>query len=117
MRIFSWLVQAPIRSAFLVAGRAVILVQLFYPWAPPRRGNLSRASVTSGTSKHLRRILFLIFGCKLMAAINNSLNTSARRDIARLLMDQARVVLVYLGIVATFTAATLIGCVIWLLIW
>ena len=47
----------------------------------------------------------------------NSLNTGTRSDIARLLMDQARVVLVYLGIVATFTAATLIGCVVWLLIW
>jgi len=47
----------------------------------------------------------------------NSLNTSARRDIARGLMDQARVLLVYLGIVAIFTAATLIGCVVWLLIW
>ena len=47
----------------------------------------------------------------------NNLNTSARRDIARELMDQARVILVYLGIVATFTAVTLIGCVIWLLIW
>jgi hypothetical protein len=31
----------------------------------------------------------------------NSLNTGARSDIARLLMDQARVVLVYLGIIAT----------------
>ena len=47
----------------------------------------------------------------------NNLNTSARRDIARELMDQARVILVYLGIVATFSAATLIGCVIWLVIW
>ena len=53
-----------------------------------------------------------------MAANNiNSLNTDTLRDIARLLMDQVLAVLVYLGIVATFTAATLIGCAIWLLIW
>ena len=47
----------------------------------------------------------------------NSLNAGTRSDIARLLMDQVPVVLVYLGIVATFGAVTLIGCVIWLVIW
>ena len=53
-----------------------------------------------------------------MSAIKiNSLNISVRRDISRQLMDQALAVLVYLGIVATFTAVSLIGCVIWLLIW
>ena len=40
---------------------------------------------------------------------------SAQR--ARRLIDQASVALVYLGIVATFAAVSLIGCVIWLLIW
>jgi len=53
-----------------------------------------------------------------MAANNiNSLNTDTGRDIARLLMDQVLAVLVYLGIVVTFSAVTLIGCVIWLVIW
>jgi hypothetical protein len=41
----------------------------------------------------------------------------ARRDAARHLIEQARVALVYLGIIATFAAVSLIGCVIWLLIW
>jgi hypothetical protein len=47
----------------------------------------------------------------------NSLNTSARRDFTRQLMDLSLVAIAYLGIVAIFSAATLIGCVIWLLIW
>ena len=42
---------------------------------------------------------------------------SARRDMARRLIDQANVTLVYLAIVAIFAAVSLIGCVIWLLIW
>ena|SRR5438105_4161490 len=41
----------------------------------------------------------------------------ARPDTARHLIEQAGVVLVYLGIVATFAAVSLIACVIWLLIW
>ena len=32
-------------------------------------------------------------------------------------MDQVLAVLVYLGIVATFSVVTLIGCVIWLVDW
>jgi hypothetical protein len=42
---------------------------------------------------------------------------SAQRDISRWLIEQASVALVYLGIVATFAAVSVIGCVIWLLIW
>ena len=42
---------------------------------------------------------------------------SAQRDMARWLMEQTSVALVYLGIVAAFAAVSLIGCVIWLLIW
>ena len=42
---------------------------------------------------------------------------SAQRDMARWLIEQASVALVYLGIVAVFAAVSLIGCVIWLLIW
>jgi hypothetical protein len=41
----------------------------------------------------------------------------AQRDTARHLIEQARVVLVYLGIVATFAVVSLIVCIIWLLIW
>jgi len=42
---------------------------------------------------------------------------SARRDMARLLIDQAVIGLVYLGIVATFAVASVIACLIWLLVW
>jgi hypothetical protein len=41
----------------------------------------------------------------------------ARPDTARHLIEQAGVALVYLGIVSTFAAASLIACVIWLLVW
>lgn len=41
----------------------------------------------------------------------------ARRDMTRLLIDQARVALLYLGIIATFAVASAIACLIWLLIW
>jgi hypothetical protein len=37
--------------------------------------------------------------------------------MARWLIEQASVALVYLGIVAAFAVVSLIGCVIWLLIW
>ena len=40
----------------------------------------------------------------------------ARRDAARHLVEQVSVALVYLGIVATFAAVSLIACVIWLVI-
>ena len=46
----------------------------------------------------------------------SSPNLPAQRDAVRHLIEQAGVVLVYLGIVATFAAVSLIGCVIWLLI-
>jgi hypothetical protein len=39
----------------------------------------------------------------------------SRRDIARLLVDQAGTI--YLGIITTFAAASVIACLIWLLIW
>jgi hypothetical protein len=35
----------------------------------------------------------------------------------RQLLEQAKAVVVYLGIVTTFAAVSLIFCVIWLLIW
>jgi len=35
----------------------------------------------------------------------------------RQLLEQARAALVYLGIVTTFAAVSLIVCVIWLLVW
>jgi hypothetical protein len=40
-----------------------------------------------------------------------------RRDMARLLIDQASLALVYLGIFATFAVASVIACLFWLLIW
>jgi hypothetical protein len=43
--------------------------------------------------------------------------TGARREMARQMMDLALVALVYLGIIGTFAAVSLVGCVIWLLIW
>jgi hypothetical protein len=42
---------------------------------------------------------------------------TARRSRVRHIMEQAGVALVYLGIVATFAAVTLIACLFWLLIW
>jgi hypothetical protein len=47
----------------------------------------------------------------------NSPGLPAQRDIVRHLIEQAGVALIYLGIVATFAAFSLIACVIWLLIW
>ena len=41
----------------------------------------------------------------------------ARQDTVRHLMEVIRVALVYLGIVAAFSAVTVIGCMILLLIW
>ena len=40
----------------------------------------------------------------------------AQRDTARYLLEQASFALVYMGIVTTFAAFSLIACVIWLLI-
>ncbi len=42
---------------------------------------------------------------------------SARRNMTRLLIDQAVIALVYLGIVATFAVASVIACLVWLLVW
>jgi hypothetical protein len=39
------------------------------------------------------------------------------RDAKHLLRDHAGIVLTYLGIVAIFGVASLIGCLIWLLVW
>ena len=41
----------------------------------------------------------------------------AQGDTVRHFIEQASVALVYLGIVATFAAFSLIACLIWLLIW
>lgn len=51
-----------------------------------------------------------------MAQLSNP-GYTAPRDTARHLIEQAGAALVYLGIVATFAVFSLIGCVIWLLIW
>jgi hypothetical protein len=40
----------------------------------------------------------------------------AQRDTARHLIEQASIALVYLGIVVTFAAVSLVACMIWLLI-
>jgi hypothetical protein len=39
-----------------------------------------------------------------------------RQDIARHMLDRASAALIYLGIVLTFTAVTLIGGMVWLVI-
>ena len=49
--------------------------------------------------------------------ISSSSAFPTRRDTVRLLIERARVALVYLGIVATFSVVSLIACMIWLLIW
>jgi hypothetical protein len=40
-----------------------------------------------------------------------------RQHIPHHMSGWASAALIYLGIVLTFTAVTLIGCIIWLLIW
>jgi hypothetical protein len=53
-----------------------------------------------------------------MALVETSISDHAdRKSRVRQMMDQAAVALVYLGIVATFTVATLIACLFWLLVW
>lgn len=41
----------------------------------------------------------------------------ARKDTVRHPMELVREALIYLGIVATFAAVSLIACISWLLIW
>ena len=53
-----------------------------------------------------------------MAQFETSISDlTARRFRVRHIKEQASVALVYLGIFATFTIATLIACLFWLLIW
>jgi hypothetical protein len=53
-----------------------------------------------------------------MALFETSISgLTARRSRVRHMMEQAGVALVYLGIVATFAAVTLIACLFWLLVW
>jgi hypothetical protein len=42
---------------------------------------------------------------------------TARQYMNRHMLERASAALIYLGIVSTFAAVTLIGCMIWLLIW
>jgi hypothetical protein len=42
---------------------------------------------------------------------------TARQYMAHHMLEQASAALVYLGIISTFAAVTLIGCIVWLLIW
>jgi hypothetical protein len=46
-----------------------------------------------------------------------SLSQLARRHTTRHLIEEARVVLVYVGIFATFAVVTSIACIAWLLVW
>ena len=41
----------------------------------------------------------------------------ARRHTVRLLLEEARVALVYLGIFMTFAVVAFVACIAWLLIW
>ena len=43
--------------------------------------------------------------------------SAAQRDTAHNLIDRAGVALLYAVIFATFAAFSLVGCMIWLLIW
>ena len=42
---------------------------------------------------------------------------ATRQDIAHHMLEQARAVVIYLEIMVAFTAVTLFGCMIYLLIW
>ena len=65
-----------------------------------------------------QHITLFLFWSNHVAKLKTSIpGLPARRDTVRHLMEQASVALVYLGIVATFAAFSLIACVIWLLIW
>jgi hypothetical protein len=44
-------------------------------------------------------------------------NLPAQRDTSRYLSEQTGVAVIYLGIIVTFAAFSLIACVIWLLVW
>lgn len=46
-----------------------------------------------------------------------SLSQFARRPMTRHLIEEARVVLLYVGIFATFAVVTFIACIAWLLVW
>ena len=76
---------------------------------------LWRGIVCSGTGKTsywtVLRMIYLSAFCPVQIFV------PAQRDTARHLIEQAGLALVYLGIVATFAAFSLIACVIWLLIW
>ena len=76
---------------------------------------LWRSIVCFGTGKtsywSLLRMICLSAFCPVQIFV------PAQRDTARHLIEQAGVALVYLGIVATFAAFSLIACMIWLLIW
>jgi len=53
-----------------------------------------------------------------MAHVETSISDlTARKSRVRHMMEQAAGALVYLGIAATFTVATLIACLFWLLVW
>jgi hypothetical protein len=65
-----------------------------------------------------KHITLFLFWSNHVAELKTSIpGLPASRDTVRHLMEQAIVALVYLGIVATFAAFSLIACVIWLLIW
>jgi hypothetical protein len=42
---------------------------------------------------------------------------TARQYMNRHMLERASAALIYLGIISTFAAVSLIGCMIWLLIW
>jgi hypothetical protein len=53
-----------------------------------------------------------------MAQLNNGTHDLITRQyMARHMLERASAALIYLGIVSTFAAVTLIDCMIWLLIW
>ena len=82
---------------------------------PDRCNLLWRSIVCYATGKTsywtVLRMIYLSAFCPVQIFV------PAQRDTARHLTEQAGVALVYLGIVATFAAFSLIACVTWLLIW
>ena len=61
--------------------------------------------------------MFLLSSNHMAQLKTSSPGLPARQDTVRQLMELIRVGLVYLGIVATFAAISVIGCMIWLLVW
>jgi hypothetical protein len=67
---------------------------------------------------HQQMIILLGSNSKMAQFDTGTHDLATRQYMARQhMLERASAALIYLGIVSTFAAVTLIGCMIWLLIW